>query len=436
MKKKVNTRSILQDADPAVRSYLSSLGFSLPVSSERFTRDIESRFGRAGQDVLRALDQRADENCPDHDFYPLKNSTLPLSLAVTLWRKGGFYASFLSWLQREDLPNPSRILDIGCDNGVLTCFYAQQFPDAEVIGIDLHESSIDRAKELAAKLAVQNASFQVLDLSRPSLPMNGGLTAEAPFHGVKARMDCALNVPISIDRAEQAFLGSTFDLVTATHVLDPDLESCRHISSLTEVEQLEIASEDLDILARIRRLTTPSSGILLTTNAFDDRAVGFWTRIVSHAGFSINWARSSIVYWPDSDDEQETCPVLVAENKERPDCWTLDDVLAFCSFPELVEKAENLTFSDSAAEAMFRGCNPKKLAKGAKVTGPEGDVHHIQLWTCGPLAFTYQYSSGNLSKSLSLFSTTGVAELLRQMDQALADVPTGSRVELYDSPER
>ncbi len=404
MKKKwkTKTRSLLQDAEPAVRRYLQSVGFSMPASRERFTRDIESRFGRAGQDVLRAMDLRIDGGCPDDDFYPLKNSSLPLSLAITFWRKGGFYASFLSWMQRESLPSPSRIIDIGCDNGILTCFYAQQFPDAEVIGVDLHESSIDRANELATKLAVQNASFQVLDLNR----------------------------------AGAVFSGSTFDLVTATHVLSPDLERCRHLSSVGEVEQLEIAPEDLEMLACVRHLTTPGRGILVTTDSLDDRAIGFWTRMLSHVGFSVNWPRSSTIYWPDSNSEQETCPVLVAENKEEADCWAVDDAVAFCSCPELVEKAENLTFSDSAAEAMFRGLDRKKLAKGAKVTEPEGEVHHIQLWTCGPLAFIYQHAEGTVSKNLSLFSTTSEAELLRQMDRAIADVPKGCRVEWYDRLER
>ncbi len=230
---------------------------------------------------MAAIDLRADGKFSDHDFYPLKNSSLELSLAVTFWVKGGFYASYLSWLVREDLPSPSRILDIGCDNGVLTCFYARQFPDAEVIGIDLHESSIDRAKELAAKLAVPNASFQVLDLRR----------------------------------AREALPGSTFDLVTATHVIDIDPEECRRVSSPGEVEQLEIASRDLETLACVRRMTTAGSGMFLTTDSLDDEEVGLWRRMLSQAGFSIDWTRSSLIDWLDVDKEKQTCPVFVAENK-------------------------------------------------------------------------------------------------------------------------
>ncbi|NQU25865.1 MAG: class I SAM-dependent methyltransferase [Candidatus Nealsonbacteria bacterium] len=305
-KRKTKTRSTLQNAEPAVREFLSSVGFSEPVSWERFLRDVESRFGKAGQDVLKAIDLRADGEYPDDDFYHLKNGSLSLSLAVTFGVKGGFYASFLSWLLRVDLPSPSRILDVGCDNGVLTCFYARQFPDAEVIGIDLHEKSIDRAKELAAKTAVPNVSFRVLDLKR----------------------------------ADKTLLGSTFDLVTATHAIEIDLEGCRHVSSIGEVEQLEIASRDLETLAGVRRMVTPGSGLLLTANSFDDRAIGFWTRLLDHAGFAIDWARSSILDWRDGDNEKETCPVFVAENKDGGESWTVDDAAAFCASPAFIEKTE------------------------------------------------------------------------------------------------
>jgi SAM-dependent methyltransferase len=314
--------------------------------------------------------------------------------------KGRFHASFLNWFARERLPSPKRLLDVGCDNGVLTCFYAKLFPDSEVVGIDLYESSIDRAKELAEKLSLNNVSFQVLNLNQ----------------------------------APDAFRGPPFDIVTATNVLTIDEENCSRTSLLADTQQLEIAPEHLNKLRCVQRLTTPDSGILLTTNSFDDRAVGLFTRMLSQAGFSLNWRRSAIIDWPDWNKKRETCPVLVAEHRKEPSDWSVDDAVAFCSYPQLAEKAQSLLFTDSAAEAVVSGCSPKRLVKGVRLTYPNGTILHMQLWTCGPLAFSFRYTQGCVSKSLELYSSICVPELLEQMDEAVKNASEGIQVEEYDCP--
>lgn len=55
---------------------------------------------------------------------------------------------------------PSRILDIGCGAGYLTHKIAQQFPQAEVVGIDFARGMIDAAKK---KPRIKNLSFVIED---------------------------------------------------------------------------------------------------------------------------------------------------------------------------------------------------------------------------------------------------------------------------------
>src|SRR4029077_1645378 len=56
------------------------------------------------------------------------------------------------------------ILDIGCGVGILTTFYARQYPDKEFVGIDRSPVSINRAQEQAKVLNLTNARFECLDL--------------------------------------------------------------------------------------------------------------------------------------------------------------------------------------------------------------------------------------------------------------------------------
>jgi SAM-dependent methyltransferase len=62
------------------------------------------------------------------------------------------------------------VLDAGCGIGVLTTFYAQQFPQCSFVGVDRSPASIAVAQEKAAALGLTNVRFDCLDVDRTSLP--------------------------------------------------------------------------------------------------------------------------------------------------------------------------------------------------------------------------------------------------------------------------
>jgi SAM-dependent methyltransferase len=57
-------------------------------------------------------------------------------------------------------------LDVGCGIGVLTTFYAQQFPRCSFTGLDWSSASIAVAREKAAVLGLANVRFECLDVDR------------------------------------------------------------------------------------------------------------------------------------------------------------------------------------------------------------------------------------------------------------------------------
>ncbi len=60
------------------------------------------------------------------------------------------------------------ILDVGCGVGILTTFYARQYPDKTFVGIDRSPASIARAQEQAQVLGLTNVRFDCLDLDLTS----------------------------------------------------------------------------------------------------------------------------------------------------------------------------------------------------------------------------------------------------------------------------
>ncbi len=62
------------------------------------------------------------------------------------------------------------ILDVGCGVGLLTTFYARQYPDKTFVGIDRSPASIARAQEQAEALGLTNVRFDCLDLDLDQTP--------------------------------------------------------------------------------------------------------------------------------------------------------------------------------------------------------------------------------------------------------------------------
>ena len=104
----------------------------------------------------RSLRERA---VPRPDVRPSQSA---LAIRSQIW--GRRNEAFLSWFATADLPRRGRILDVGCDIGIQTCFYAWFFPDSRVTGIDRCGKSVRCAERLAERLNLKNVQFTQADL--------------------------------------------------------------------------------------------------------------------------------------------------------------------------------------------------------------------------------------------------------------------------------
>jgi SAM-dependent methyltransferase len=67
---------------------------------------------------------------------------------------------------RERLEAGGAVLDVGCGFGSPTRALARLFPSAAVVGIDYHDASIARAREVTAAESVDNVRFEVTPATR------------------------------------------------------------------------------------------------------------------------------------------------------------------------------------------------------------------------------------------------------------------------------
>lgn len=173
----VGPTPIPMQAHPRVQQYLDAIGIAPRRIVDDFERFVVQRHGAAGAAFLDLSHGRADATQEEADYpqlvkrlYTAKNASWELSRDVTSQFAGRQYANYLSlFVAAKEPPTATRILDIGCDNGIATCFYASQFPDAEVIGVDRCAEGIACANHLARILGLKNVAFIHGDAFRSDL---------------------------------------------------------------------------------------------------------------------------------------------------------------------------------------------------------------------------------------------------------------------------
>lgn len=153
------------------KEYISYLGLKQSYSTGRIGKDA-ARIDGVDTDIIKKLVKYMDlrgtpgKSIPmkESDFYTLKNSDYKTSIAFSGLLSTEYLRMVYEYLEDHSEQLGETILDIGCDNGLITCFIAQLCPDAIVTGIDINENAITVSKQLAEELSLTNVTFEVADL--------------------------------------------------------------------------------------------------------------------------------------------------------------------------------------------------------------------------------------------------------------------------------
>ena len=158
------------DANDEIRTTLHELEAHLKSwGLRRFTSD-ETYFQWQRQ-VLSAQDlsilhdhvekKRHGSSAEEIAFYDL--TAHPHILPVLYSQRYDYYLT-IAPLVAARLKEEQTILDFGCGPGILTTFYARQFPHAQVIGLDRSSASIAQAQQKAKEFNLTNIRFDYVDV--------------------------------------------------------------------------------------------------------------------------------------------------------------------------------------------------------------------------------------------------------------------------------
>ncbi|MBQ9517636.1 MAG: class I SAM-dependent methyltransferase [Eubacterium sp.] len=149
-----------------VEDYMKEVGLKYIKTPNDFIAGLAVKTDKQyAQDMAYELNSRGEGAPVDNShFYELKNRSLDGSVYVSAAFDGGVFRHIGNLTIDNAELFGSRVLDLCCDCGIVTCFMAKQFPDKSFVGIDINEAAIENAKELAARLGVTNAEFVCADV--------------------------------------------------------------------------------------------------------------------------------------------------------------------------------------------------------------------------------------------------------------------------------
>lgn len=163
-----------------------------------------------------AIEIKKDVDNAKTERYDFIHSDFDFSMLMTSFQDGDIIRNTCAWLNSIRDKFGKTVLDIGCGNGIITCFLASILPESTFLAIDRSANAISIAKEIRTKLGLENIVF---------------------MQGDYASLD-----------------GKQFDTVLALRILDENckLENCRFQSFSEQLETRKSQYQaNADLLARL-----------------------------------------------------------------------------------------------------------------------------------------------------------------------------------------
>ncbi len=392
--------------DRIVANYLKQVGVRRYPSFETFTKYLQRRYGKNdAENLLDAVDRRGQGE--DVDIYPLLYASLDLSVDF-LGFESDLHSNYLQWFldeYSESFNKPSRVLDIGCGNGVLTCFYARHFSESEVIGIDSSAEALVCAEELSRRLGLTNVRFMNLSFLDSSL---GQISGRFDLIAAIKALGTAIELP-------------EFDVTVPLRSL------LRSYTDSAQVESLDNISELLG-----------SEGTLVSMDRWSGvRSFMWWACALNNAGFAIEFSKSSRVeYFSVAAEKSKRIQVLWSRKSESG-CNQVEDAIAFwlhSRYAERLNKLRTLDFQHDLAEAAFASINPKTFRFGIKGVNEELGTRWMEIWQASPFLLVYQFST-NGDRQLEVLPSIFYRDSEDHMRDLCKRAPEGTSVSTYDVPE-
>lgn len=352
--------------DQFILDYFDKLRLSPSKTNKEFWSNIRVKYGTETFEILDSIVDEREKGLKEKpylpDLYDFKNSSLKLSLDFSRY-SADLYRRYFEWLMKLSETRPKHILDIGCDNGIVTCFYGYLFPDSEVIGIDLSENAVKCSIELSQKLGLNNVQFKVLDLE-----------------------DAINHFPLN-----------HFDWITDIRTIHEIIGGfpAPRSWSISEVTFDEYPMENqkaVNILSQFQKLLKDDGRFIAFERIANPTKLVWWVEMLSRVGLHPDWQLCERIRFHEIGHDQ-TMPLIIASKLLSKDN-TIDQVHKFYIGNMGCTIKDDEVYKDPVAEYLFNSVKDKELLFGIQVNYSNGSGNlRIEVWKTDGKLLNYRYTN-------------------------------------------
>lgn len=392
-----NTQPKEITAEQFVDQFFKKIGVGGSVKSEQFWKVLKKKFGKLADEFGDCIEARA--NGEKVDPYALKNQTVEFANAVAAQFDAAKLRSIALWFIREQFQlNDKSVLEVGCDNGILLCMFAQLFPDTRFIGIDPCEPAIKIAQERAKNLELTNIEFQTAAIET---------FVKDPE---QSAFDLILSIAVFHELLADGFIGQSKTIMSksksAFSIEDVDNEFTAKCIEINELKNLkEFLSEDGKFIS-VDRWGTQYE--LLK-----------WIRLNEKVGLSCEFPSSNIIKYKSSLGHTDILPLTVF-TKDSKEPLLACDVLSFKAYPGFIDGTAYHLIEDMMIAEMVYGALAKEEIYFQEAVYHDGSgTERLSMGVANGLGYVYTTASTGFRR-LMLIPSALLYEKAHEMNGARA----------------
>jgi 2-polyprenyl-3-methyl-5-hydroxy-6-metoxy-1,4-benzoquinol methylase len=354
-----------------VENFFTQLGVGTSVKPQHFFKKLEKRFGSIAAEFADRVEARGRGDRVD--VYPIKNHSLDFANVIAgQYDRDRIKATAVWFLQEGWDLSKARFLEIGCDNGILTCLLASVFPQAEFVGVDNCSEGIQIAKKRASALGLDNAKFIDFDF---------GAT------------DCE----VKLGHFDFALALTTFhEIVDPTELLTSIKSRCggKGVFSIQDLDDC-VASEKLptEPIEAVSKLLSEDGRFISIDRLPSHEQTLLWIRSVERAGLTVELPKSYIIEAKGFDGTKERLPLTVF-SKSAKGSPKACDILSFYSYRDFIDKNLVREIDNHVlAELIYGSLDKHSIVEHECVYSDGSGIEKLEMGVANGLGYVYNVTS-------------------------------------------
>lgn len=341
-----------------IEQYFEKIGLEEANDRDEFFKHIQAKYKiDLAQNLDMAMSLRSDTT--NGKIYLAKNKDLETSLDFGAYYYD-LYKQFFTWLVQNENLDDKKILDLGCDNGIVTCFLATIYPNAKIVGIDKGKKGINCAKEIAEKLGLTNVSFEVLDAKK----------------------------------ADKFFKDEKFDVVISTRSL-LEITKLPKIKSFWTIDDLEkslvVANNVVKFFKSVEKVMADDAKLITFERVSNFEEVLNFEKSMRESGLYVDTKSMCKVQFFELGD-YEQMPVMIFDKVKRDELGLYDFIEIYTTLPTLNKQTE--IEDDFAIDLEFKKIEGKELVFGTQIDYKNGaGSERREVWKANDKFICYKYSN-------------------------------------------